>query len=86
MRTVQLCKLTIERYTKLRERYAGKTVANNLPVPTAVTNFKASKDTVMEDKILQLESLMLRLASMGIYIQEPMQIAILRVSLSNIIE
>lgn len=49
-------------------------------------NLKAGKDTVMGDHISQLESLMHMLASMGMPIQEPMQVAILLVSLGNLSE
>ena len=86
LRAVQLCTLPKEMWAKLVERYAGKTVANQISVLTALMNLKAEKGTDMGDHVSSIESLVNRLASMGMEIAEPMQVAILLVSLSNLNE
>ena len=86
LRGVQLCNMPSEMWLKLWERYAGKTVANQVSVLTTLMNLKATKDTVMDDHVAQMESLIHRLASKGIAVEEPMQVAILLVSLENLRE
>lgn len=86
MRVVQLCTDPDEMWAKLWERYAGKTVANQISVLTTLINLKAGKDTDMGDHVFAIESLVNRLASMGMVMEEPMQVAILLVSLASLLE
>ena len=74
LRAVQLCNMLNEMWAKLWERYAGKTVANQISVLTTLINLKAPKDTVIGDHVARMESLIHRLASIGTAMEEPMQV------------
>lgn len=86
LRAVQLCETPAEMWRKLYERYAGKTVANQLSVLTTLMNLKLERHQDVGDHVAELEGLVNRLAGMDMDITEPMQVAIFLVSLSNLSE
>lgn len=86
LRVVQLCTMPKDMWGKLVERYAGKAVPNQTSVLTAPMNLKGGKGTDMGNHVSSIESLVNRLASIGMEIVEPMQVAILLVSSSNLAE
>lgn len=82
---VQFCKLPSKMHTKFREIETGGTVAIHILYLTTLMNLKSSEYIVIVDLLPHQKSLMHRLESMGIPIQEPMSLAFF-LSLSNLTE
>ncbi len=73
-----------EMWATIFEKYASKKVANKILVLTTLINLKGYKTSNMRDYVSAMESSVNRLASMGMRMSEPMQIAILLMSLSDL--
>ena len=81
---MQLCWMSKDMGKELWEGYAEKTVINWISVLTSLINLKAVIDTDMGYHVSAIESVVNRLATMSMEIPEPMQVAILLVSLGNL--
>ena len=81
LRVVQTASDPLEMWRKLHDRYAGSSSASKIGVLTSLMNKKYSPGKDMGEYLTELESMFNRLCSMGMPIAEPMQVAILLVSL-----
>jgi len=84
LRVIQSVESPSEMWVKLGDRFAAATTANKIAVLSAFMNKRYESGKDMGEYLADIETLFNKLAAMGMALVEPMQVAILLVSISSV--